>query len=153
MSEVTGCQAGLPNPYPPCTSCSVQECHCADPDYLAFVEQLNAEPLPESKAEAAVQAPKGSQNKPVTALMAFLQEKHARGKKQQTGPLALRSRKDRDSRTRPAVSPLWCSVPIAMAIYSKEQTLDADGSESDDYDRCGRTLLASSSADTANKAR
>ena len=107
MSEVTGYQASLYNPDPPCTSCLFQVCQRADPDYLAFVERLNAEPQPESKAEAAVRAPTGSQNKPVTALMAFLQEKHALGKKQQTGPLALRSRKDRDSRTRPAVSSLW----------------------------------------------
>ena len=46
-----------------------------------------------------------------------------------------------------------CSLPTAMAVYSKEQTLDAGNNESDDYDRSSRTLLASSPADAGNSAR
>ena len=64
----------------------------ADPEYLAFVERLNADPQPESKPEALAAAAKGRE-KPVTALMAFLQEQHAR--KRQSAAAAARPRRDR----------------------------------------------------------
>lgn len=69
-----------------------------------------------------MQAPTGGQNRPVTALMAFLQEKHARGKKQQSGPLTLQSRKDRDSRTRPAVSSLWWIMRTGLQVKQPRTT-------------------------------
>lgn len=77
-------------------------CH-ADPEYLAFVERLNAAPQPESKPEAPAASAKG-QDKPVTALMAFLQEQHAR--KRQGAAVAVRSRRDRhkESRAQPVSS-------------------------------------------------
>ncbi len=70
----------------------------ADPEYLAFVERLNADPQPESKPEASSAAAK-SQNRPITALMAFLQEKHARQK--QSSAVAVKSRRNRESKARP----------------------------------------------------
>ena len=71
---------------------------CADPEFLAFVERLNADPEPESKAEASSAAAK-SQDKPITALMAFLQEKHSRQK--QSSAVAVKSRRNRESKARP----------------------------------------------------
>ena len=71
----------------------------ADPEYLAFIERLNADPQPESKPEAPAAATKG-QNKPVTALMAFLQEQHAR--KKHGAVIAARSRRDRGKEPRAA---------------------------------------------------
>ncbi len=64
------------------------------------MERSNADPQPESKPEAPAAAAKG-QNKPVTALMAFLQEQHAR--KKHGAAIAARSRREkgRDSRTGP----------------------------------------------------
>ena len=56
------------------------------------MERLNAEPQPEAKPEAQAAAAKGLE-RPVTALMAFLQEQHAR--KSKGTALALRERKDR----------------------------------------------------------
>ena len=64
----------------------------ADPEYLAFVERLNADPQPESKPEAQAATAKGRE-KPVTALMAFLQEQHTR--KRQSAAVAARPRRDR----------------------------------------------------------
>ena len=56
------------------------------------MERLNAEPQPEAKPEAQAAAGKG-QERPVTALMAFLQEQHMRQSK--GAAIALRQRKDR----------------------------------------------------------
>jgi hypothetical protein len=54
-------------------------CFIADPDYLAFVEHLEAQPEPLPSADAqAKEASALSEHAPqITALMAFLQEKHA----------------------------------------------------------------------------
>ena len=60
------------------------------------MERLHAEPQPESKVEAP-QAPRQGQEKPVTALMAFLQAKHVRKKQ---GP-AVVARPRKESRARP----------------------------------------------------
>ena len=85
------------------------------------MERLNADPQPDSKPEPPAAAAKG-QNKPVTALMAFLQEQHAR--KKHGAAIAARSRKDRgkDSRTVPVrlADPASAS-PVHMAGHDNSQ--------------------------------
>ena len=69
------------------------------------MERLHAEPQPESKLEAP-QVPRQGQEKPVTALMAFLQAKHARKKQ---GP-AVVARPRKESRARP----VCCCCPSCL---------------------------------------
>lgn len=67
----------------------------ADPDYLAFVEGLDA--LPEALPSAEVAGSSGQPPGPqVTALMAYLQEKHSLKKK---APVAIVSRSKADLKT------------------------------------------------------
>lgn len=94
--------------------CALRELmYIADPEYLAFVERLNAEPQADSRVEAPTPAAR-SQNRPVTALMAFLQEKHARKNSSKPGAaVTVRTRKG-SSRARPVTIPLPNCMLAAM---------------------------------------
>ena len=94
--------------------CALRELmYIADPEYLAFVERLNAEPQADSRVEAPTPAA-CSQNRPVTALMAFLQEKHARKNSSKPGAaVTVRTRK-LSSRARLVTIPLPNCMLAAM---------------------------------------